>query len=166
VFYTFGRFNPGGRKMTTAQQRLNRAAAEQTAATVAAKRERTEYFITDPNMKNIGNVRLKPGQTSVILTADEAKAFLGQGLDTVSPQERAKQAEAIEAADKEHREKHAEHEAKRIEAAERNAKKAAGSPGEGKDGGGASEPSKDPAPTAPAVGEAPAGTLASRRARA
>jgi hypothetical protein len=150
--------------MTTAQQRLNRAAAEQTAELIAAKRARQEYFITDPNMKNIGNVRLKPGQTSIVLTADEAKAFIGQGLDTVSPDERAKQREAEETADAEHREKHAEREARRIEQAEQNAKKARSSASKPASGGDAPAPSKDPAPPVPAAGDAPASTQAARAA--
>lgn len=68
---------------TTFQAKREAEAADKLKAEQSAK---SEYFITDPNMRNVGNVKIKPGQKTVILSKSEAAFFLGTGLSTVNPE--------------------------------------------------------------------------------
>jgi hypothetical protein len=44
-----------------------------------------EYFITDPDARNFGNIRVMPGQKTVQMTASQAAFFLGNGLSDQDP---------------------------------------------------------------------------------
>lgn len=79
------------------QRSREQEAADKLKAEQSAK---SEYFITDPNMRNVGNVKIKPGQKTVILSKSEAAFFLGTGLSTVNPDADAKAEDTGTAAEK------------------------------------------------------------------
>lgn len=74
--------------MLTRRQRIASEAAA--AEEQAAHEKRSLYYITDPNMRNIGPIKVPPGAKSIELSYSEAKFFLGNGLTTVDPEKVAK----------------------------------------------------------------------------